>query len=66
MKPEGRSADQILANPPVDHSSWHFFQAVSWADLAKRTQKPSALHYAAFELRYMDGFNNDIWIRPAF
>jgi hypothetical protein len=52
MKPEGRSADQILANPHVDHSSWHFFQAVSWADLAKRTQRPSALHYAAFELRY--------------
>ncbi len=52
MNPEGKNADQILANPIIDHSSWHFFQAVSWADLAKRTQRPSALHYGAFELRY--------------
>ena len=52
MKTEGRSADEIVANALVDHSSWHFFQAMSWLDLAKRTQRPAALHYAAFELRY--------------
>jgi hypothetical protein len=51
-KPEGRTADEIVANEVVDVSSWHFFQAVSWLDYAKRTQRPSALHYAAFELRY--------------
>jgi hypothetical protein len=45
MNPEGKSADKILANPIADHSSWHFFQAVSWIDFAKRTQKPAALHY---------------------
>jgi len=52
MKPEGRTADEIVENEIVDVSSWHFFQAVSWLDYAKRKQKPSALHYAAFELRY--------------
>jgi len=52
MNYEGRNANQILANQLIDHSSWHFFQAISWLDFAKRTQKPSALHYAAFELRY--------------
>ena len=50
--PLGRSADEILANKPIGHSSWHFFQARSWLDLAKRTQNASALQYAAFELRY--------------
>lgn len=48
----GKSAEEIVSNRLVDHSSWHFFQASSWLDLAKRTQKTSALHYAAFELRY--------------
>jgi len=52
MNPEGRDANRIVANELIDHSSWHFFQAVSWLDLAKRTQKPSVLHHAAFELRY--------------
>ncbi len=52
VDPAGKSADQIVSNPFVDHSSWHFFQSLSWLDLAKRTQKTSALHYAAFELRY--------------
>ena len=51
MKPEGRTAEKILANEVLDHSSWHFFQAVSWLDFAKRTQRPAALHYAALELR---------------
>jgi hypothetical protein len=55
LNPIGRSADQILANvltDKYDHSSWHFFQARSWLDLAKRTENPSAIQYAAFELRY--------------
>jgi hypothetical protein len=52
MKPEGKSADQILANPLKEHASWHFFQAASWLDFAKRLKNPSALQYAAMELRY--------------
>jgi hypothetical protein len=48
----GRTPDQILRNPIFDDSSWHFFQARSWIDLAKRSQLPSTVHYAAFELRY--------------
>lgn len=48
----GRTSDQILRNPIFDDSSWHFFQARSWIDFAKRSQLPSAVHYAAFELRY--------------
>jgi hypothetical protein len=48
----GKSPNEILTNPPVDHSSWHFFQALSWLDYATRESAPSAIHYAAFELRY--------------
>lgn len=48
----GRSPEQILRNAIFDDSSWHFFQARSWIDLAKRSQLPSTIHYAAFELRY--------------
>ena len=36
-----------LAGPAMN-----FFQALSWLDNAKRSQVPSAIHYAAFELRY--------------
>jgi hypothetical protein len=52
VKPEGHTADEIVANEVVDISTWHIFQAVSWLDYAKRERRPSALHYAAFELRY--------------
>jgi hypothetical protein len=48
----GKSPKEILTNTPVDHSSWHFFQARSWLDYATREDAPSAIHYAAFELRY--------------
>ena len=48
----GRTPDQILGNKVGDNPSWHFFQARSWLDYAQRTQAPSAIHYAAFELRY--------------
>jgi hypothetical protein len=53
--PLGRSADQILATAltdELDHSSWHFYQARSWLDLAQRLGSPSAIQYAALELRY--------------
>lgn len=49
---EGRTAHEILHNEILDHSSWHFFQSRSWLDYAKRERRPSAIHYAAFELRY--------------
>ena len=48
----GEPSNEILTNPAVDHSSWHFFQALSWLDYATRENAPSAIHYAAFELRY--------------
>jgi hypothetical protein len=48
----GKSPNEILRNPPLDHSSWHFFQARSWLDYATRENAPSAIHYAALELRY--------------
>ena len=49
---QGKSPNEILANPPVDHSSWHFFQARAWLDYATRENAPSAILYAALELRY--------------
>jgi hypothetical protein len=48
----GKSPNEILTNCRLDHSSWHFFQARSWLDYATRKDAPSAIHYAAFELRY--------------
>ena len=52
MDAAGKDPNAILKNEFKDHSSWHFFQARSWVDYAKRSQSPSAIHYAAFELRY--------------
>lgn len=52
MNYKDKTADQIISNKLIDHSSWHFFQASSWLDLAKRTTYVGPLHYAAFELRY--------------
>ena len=48
----GKDPNAIFNNKPVDHSAWHFFQARAWIDYAKRSQLPSAIHYASFELRY--------------
>jgi hypothetical protein len=48
----GKSPNEILTNCPLDRSSWHFFQARSWLDYATRENAPSAIYYAAFELRY--------------
>ena len=52
MEPAGRNPNQILNNSIQDSFSWNIFQAISWLDYAKREQSPSAIHYAAFELRY--------------
>ena len=52
MDPTGKSPNQILKNEFQDISSWHFFQAISWLDYAKRENSPSAIQLAAFELRY--------------
>lgn len=52
VKLTGLTAEQILANPLLHHSSRHFAQAASWLDYLLRTQKVSAIHYAAIELRY--------------
>lgn len=52
MEFRGKTADQIISNKPLDNSSWHFLQAMSWIDLAKRSMMVGPLHYAAFELRY--------------
>jgi hypothetical protein len=49
---QGKWPNEILTNRPLDRSSWHFFQARSWLDYATRENAPSAIHYAAFELRY--------------
>jgi hypothetical protein len=48
----GKSPNEILTNPPLNESTWHFFQARSWLDYATREDAPAAIHYAAFELRY--------------
>jgi len=48
----GKPPNEILTNPAVDHSSWHFFQALSWLDYATRENAPSAIITLAFELRY--------------
>lgn len=53
MNPENRTADQILkAEDRLQFSTWHFLQARSWLDYAKRTDSPGAIHYTAFEIRY--------------
>lgn len=52
MEYRGKTADQIISNKSLNHSSWHFHQAMAWIDLAKRSMKVGPLHYAAFEIRY--------------
>ena len=52
MKPENKSANQIIKTERFDNSSWHFLQAKSWMDLVIREQLPATLHYAAIDLRY--------------
>ena len=52
VKLTGLTAEQILSNPLLHDSSRHLAQAASWLDYLLRTQKVSAIHYAAIELRY--------------
>lgn len=52
MKLSGLTAEQILANPLMNDAARHFAQSASWLDYLLRTQMPSAVHYAAIELRY--------------
>ncbi len=48
---KNRSPDQILNAGRLFDSAWHFWQALSWVDHAKRNTSISALQYAALELR---------------
>jgi hypothetical protein len=53
--PFGKTAEQIAnfrLGSELKHSAYHFFQAVSWLDLAKRSTNPALIPHAAIELRY--------------
>jgi hypothetical protein len=52
MITEGKSASAILKFQLFSSSSWHFVQARSWIDYAKREGTPGPIHYAALDLRY--------------
>jgi len=47
-----RTPEEIVDGTRVFDSAWHFWQALSWLDHAKRTTSISALQYAALELRF--------------
>ena len=46
-----RSPEQIVEADRLFDSAWHFWQALSWLDYAKRKTSITALQYAALELR---------------
>jgi hypothetical protein len=48
---KNRSPEQILDAAHLFDSAWHFWQALSWLDYAKRKTNISALQFAALELR---------------
>ena len=48
---KNRTPEQILVAERLFDSAWHFWQALSWLDYAKRKTNISALQYAALELR---------------
>ncbi len=48
---KNRSPEQILEAEHLFDSAWHFWQALSWIDYAKRKTNITALQYAALELR---------------
>jgi hypothetical protein len=52
MKTLELSASDIVANEFFRSSSWHFGQARSWLDLAKREDFIGPIHYAALDFRY--------------
>lgn len=47
-----RTPEQIVSSNRLFDSAWHFWQALSWLDHAKRKINISALQYAALELRF--------------
>ena len=48
---KNRSPQEIVDAERLFDSAWHFWQALSWLDCAKRKTNISALQYAALELR---------------
>ncbi len=48
---ENRTPEQIVGGNRLFDSAWHFWQALSWLDYAKRNTSITALQYAALELR---------------
>jgi hypothetical protein len=48
---ENRPPEQIVGGKRLFDSAWHFWQALSWIDYAKRNTSITALQYAAIELR---------------
>jgi hypothetical protein len=47
-----RTPQEIVDTRRLFDSAWHFWQALSWLDHAKRTTGISALQYSAIELRF--------------
>jgi len=48
---ENRTPEEIVEYDRAFESTWHFWQALSWIDYAKRKTNIAALQYAALELR---------------
>jgi hypothetical protein len=48
---ENRTPEEIVWYDRTFESTWHFWQALSWIDYAKRKTNIAALQYAALELR---------------
>ena len=62
---KNRTPEQILVAERLFESAWHFWQALSWLDYAKRKTNISALQYAALELRQGIEhlwFDTNVWV----
>src|SRR5437867_3850964 len=49
---ENRTPEEIVGYDRAFDPAWHFWQALSWIDYAKRKTNIAALQYAALELRF--------------
>ena len=49
---ENRTPEEIVDYGRAFDPAWHFWQALSWIDYAKRKTNIAALQYAALELRF--------------
>jgi hypothetical protein len=49
---DNRTPEEIVGCDRAFDSRWHFWQALSWIDYAKRKTNIAALQYAALELRF--------------